>query len=541
MPNTTPTDEAPDVGSRKCNVHLAIRTHSRMNQPRQASPHRNSKGDGNGGDDGTARGTPKLNCDRPSGKANRLPCIRFKQDSCQKGNFCNCWHILECRMQISTGMQVRRQSVFYCWTYSAIVGSLNFRIVSSSSGTNSFLLIRWSEALESTMSFLSFEVLIWDEMRWEALNRGWAADCDHMSSVTGIFAHRSANQSLLLGSIGPRQVLTKLHNSNHHYEAELSQTVTLMIFVTVFNQVFSWKDVFSWEVKKHCSLNWRRNSMCQWFGHVSSSSIIERITVEPSLGESCEENGFSQEWHPCQPSYLIKNGRRIECETDNHISWWSQPTGSRHKLWTTTSDVWKQNYQKGFSHLREDWRGDLEVLPTYLQLTRSYHFQHFFPRIFQQKLLRTEQDESTICSFFFPRPELRSMQTHKSCESAMQRNCWRSGWQTLNRRQFWRCENIRPQGSQWWARVENASHIFCGCARFGNSMDSQFSLQKPNQLRRRCEVCERSILTPRQIRNPFTQTTQWSLSELAKNWLGIMRYLLWTDPKQTALQNEHHD
>ena len=179
------------LGSRKCNVHLAIRTHSCLNQPRQASPHRNSKGDGNGGDDGIVRGTPTLICESPSGKANRLPCFSFKQDSCQKGNFCICWHILECKMQISTGMQVRRQSVFYCWTYSAIVGSLNFRIVSSSSGTNSFLLIRWSEALESTMSFslVRSSHMRWDEMRSiePRMTRGlWSHEFSHWNICTSL-------------------------------------------------------------------------------------------------------------------------------------------------------------------------------------------------------------------------------------------------------------------------------------------------------------------------------------------------------------------
>ena len=35
-------------------------------------------------------------------------------------------------------------------------------------------------------------------------------------------------------------------------------------------------------------------------------------------------------------------------------------TGSRHKLWATTSWKWKQIYQNGFNHSRKDWRGDLQ-------------------------------------------------------------------------------------------------------------------------------------------------------------------------------------
>ena len=37
------------------------------------------------------------------------------------------------------------------------------------------------------------------------------------------------------------------------------------------------------------------------------------------LGKLCEANGYSFEWHPGQPFHLIKNGRNIECKTDNHI------------------------------------------------------------------------------------------------------------------------------------------------------------------------------------------------------------------------------
>ena len=57
--------------------------------------------------------------------------------------------------------------------------------------------------------------------------------------------------------------------------------------------------------------------------------------------------------------------------------WWSQAckqpnirpkfctTGSRHKLWATTSDEWKQNYQNGFNHSRKARRSSCptEVSP----------------------------------------------------------------------------------------------------------------------------------------------------------------------------------
>ena len=52
------------------------------------SPHRNSKSDGKGGDDGKAKSTPKLTGKRPSGKANRPPCFHFKRGNCQKEQSC---------------------------------------------------------------------------------------------------------------------------------------------------------------------------------------------------------------------------------------------------------------------------------------------------------------------------------------------------------------------------------------------------------------------------------------------------------------------
>ena len=70
---------------------------------------------------------------------------------------------------------------------------------------------------------------------------------------------------------------------------------------------------------------------------------------------------YLYEWHSGQPSYFIKNGRNIECNTDNHIPLvvaGVQATGHRTKaldeLLATTSYEWNQNYQNGFNHTRKD-------------------------------------------------------------------------------------------------------------------------------------------------------------------------------------------
>ena len=51
------------------------------------------------------------------------------------------------------------------------------------------------------------------------------------------------------------------------------------------------------------------------------------------------------------------------------------------------------------AHSRKDLQGDRQVRQTSLELEWKYHRQHIlFPRILQQNLLQTNQDESTIYS-----------------------------------------------------------------------------------------------------------------------------------------------
>ena len=46
--------------------------------------------------------------------------------------------------------------------------------------------------------------------------------------------------------------------------------------------------------------------------------LLKELPAILSLGKLYEQNGYSYQWHPGQPSYPIKNGRTIECKTDNH-------------------------------------------------------------------------------------------------------------------------------------------------------------------------------------------------------------------------------
>ena len=47
--------------------------------------------------------------------------------------------------------------------------------------------------------------------------------------------------------------------------------------------------------------------------------VLKESLAVLSLGKLCEENGYSYEWHPGQPSYLVKNERQTKCKTDNHL------------------------------------------------------------------------------------------------------------------------------------------------------------------------------------------------------------------------------
>ena len=103
---TTPREETASVAPQKANVHLEMHAHSSKTRTRKAKGRDDLVhllrqvdrteiriADGNGSDDGSAKGTSKLTGKSPSGKANRLPCTNYKKESCQRGNSRNYWHV----------------------------------------------------------------------------------------------------------------------------------------------------------------------------------------------------------------------------------------------------------------------------------------------------------------------------------------------------------------------------------------------------------------------------------------------------------------
>ena len=47
--------------------------------------------------------------------------------------------------------------------------------------------------------------------------------------------------------------------------------------------------------------------------------VIEETPAVLSLGKLCDEHGYSYEWVNCQKPHLIKNGIRIQCNTENFV------------------------------------------------------------------------------------------------------------------------------------------------------------------------------------------------------------------------------
>ena len=47
--------------------------------------------------------------------------------------------------------------------------------------------------------------------------------------------------------------------------------------------------------------------------------VLENTPAVLSLGKLCDENGFSYEWINGQKPHLIKNGIRIQCNTENFV------------------------------------------------------------------------------------------------------------------------------------------------------------------------------------------------------------------------------
>ena len=50
-----------------------------------------------------------------------------------------------------------------------------------------------------------------------------------------------------------------------------------------------------------------------------TKKVLENTPAVLSLGKLCDENGYSYEWIHGQKPHLIKNGIRIQCNTENFV------------------------------------------------------------------------------------------------------------------------------------------------------------------------------------------------------------------------------
>ena len=73
--------------------------------------------------------------------------------------------------------------------------------------------------------------------------------------------------------------------------------------------------------------------------------VIENTPAVLSLGELCDENGYSYEWINGQKPHIIKNGIRIQCNTENFVPMVSpglSTSSSSRSHHSTSMAPWRQ-------------------------------------------------------------------------------------------------------------------------------------------------------------------------------------------------------
>ena len=60
-------------------------------------------------------------------------------------------------------------------------------------------------------------------------------------------------------------------------------------------------------------------TVCQRSGYILDMKVLEDTPAVLSLGKLCDEHGYSYEWINGQKPHLIKNGIRIQCNTENFV------------------------------------------------------------------------------------------------------------------------------------------------------------------------------------------------------------------------------
>ena len=76
--------------------------------------------------------------------------------------------------------------------------------------------------------------------------------------------------------------------------------------------------------------------------------VLENTPAVLSLGKLCDENGYAYEWIDGQKPHLIKNGIRMQCNTENFVptvvpSLSSSPSSSSHSSTSMTPSRQERN------------------------------------------------------------------------------------------------------------------------------------------------------------------------------------------------------
>ena len=172
-----------------------------------------------------------------------------------------------------------------------------------------------------------------------------------------------------------------------------------------------------------------------------------------SLRKKCQEHGCSYAWQPGQPPCLVNHGRYIECKTNNHIATEHQTESFEWPEADTSCGRPRAKCRNRITRLASTTHGRIDVvifkfdrrISTWRGNTTAGPSS--FRASIRKTFVKQTRRKLTFIFSFSPSPELRSLQTHERCKSAMQKKSWRSGGQNSDWEMWW-YGHSRPQSSQ---------------------------------------------------------------------------------------------
>ena len=405
-----------------------------------ASPHRNSKGDGKGNDDGGAKGTQSLNGKSLSVRANRLLCRIFKRENCQKGNPCNYWHVPE-RAKFKSPAGCKHSDM--CWWKKSATCCHSHYGEWGTPDANTENSVGWQDSIPSETSLSREQVFskngkirtyTWSHPDsvpkstkskrsnfWRKIHR---MDFEHGrdSKKSSLDCTQERLQSSRFISREPNSVLQTRSRAQCFFTLpqQRRKRVGIHCDSEASLHMMSWSDLTPEENETTRKLkdplvimtvNGTTHTSEEATVHVYGLDMcvqVQLLKESPavlSLGKLNEKKRLHV--------WMASRSEKSIVKPTTTSSWWSQAchqpntrpklraSGSKHKLWATTSDVCKKRNTSMASTIH-GWT-DKVTFKFDRRICRDveYHRQDFFlTRIIWRSLLRTEQGENTIYSLF---------------------------------------------------------------------------------------------------------------------------------------------